>query len=91
MPIELAEKIGFIGKLFLNPWIVSAIIATFLAGVSWMLVVSKFDLSYAYPWTSLNFVLVLALGFFVFSEPFTTTKFIGTLLVIIGIVVISKG
>lgn len=84
------EKLLFICSLLLKPWVLSSIAATFLAGVSWMLTMTKFEISYAYPWTALNFVLILLLGVFVFNESFNVQKLIGTLIVFLGIVLIAR-
>jgi multidrug transporter EmrE-like cation transporter len=91
LPETFSGKLGFIANLFLNPWVLISILATFLAGVSWMLAMTKFEISYAYPWIALNFVLMMFFGWLFFSELITLTKAIGTLLVVIGIVVISRG
>jgi multidrug transporter EmrE-like cation transporter len=71
--------------------VLSSILATLLAGVSWMLTMSRFEISYAYPWIGLNFVLMLLFGVLLFGESISITKVIGTLLVIAGIFVIARG
>ena len=90
LPIDLMGKVKFVGLLFLNPWVVSSIVATLFAGISWMLAMSRFEISYAYPWVSLNFILMLLFGVLFFSETFNSAKFLGTLLVVAGIVVIAR-
>ena len=90
LPVDLMGKVHFIEQQFLNPWVLSSIIATFLSGLSWMMVMSRFEISYAYPWVSLNFVLMLLLGSIFFGESFTATKALGTLLIILGILVIVR-
>jgi multidrug transporter EmrE-like cation transporter len=79
-----------VANLLVNPGVLSGVAATFFAGVSWMLAMTKFEISYAYPWMSLNFILVLLLGVMLFNETFTTAKVFGTLLVIAGVVVIAR-
>jgi hypothetical protein len=41
LPSEFTGKMLFVGHLFLNPWVLSSIIATLLAGISWMLAMSR--------------------------------------------------
>lgn len=91
LPVDAPAKIGYIFNVLLNPWVLSGIFATFLAGVSWMLAMTKFEISYAYPFVSLNYILVLLAGFFLFNEALGATKLLGSALVIIGIIVIAKG
>jgi multidrug transporter EmrE-like cation transporter len=50
---------------------------------------TKFELSYAYPFTSLAFLLVLILSGAFFHEPITVPKLIGTALVMMGIAIAS--
>ena len=52
---------------------------------------TKFEISYAYPFVSLNYILVLLAGFFLFNESLTLTKIVGSLIVIVGVVLIAKG
>jgi drug/metabolite transporter (DMT)-like permease len=91
LPADLSDKFVYVVALLLNPWVVSGIVATFLAGVSWMLAMTKFEISYAYPFVSLNYILVLAAGFLLFQEAMSITKLAGSALVILGIIVIARG
>lgn len=90
LPVETVGKVQFIVQLFLNPWILSGILATLFAGISWMLAMTRFEISYAYPWVGLNFVLMLIFGVLIFHESFNMTKVIGTILVVAGIVIIAQ-
>jgi drug/metabolite transporter (DMT)-like permease len=71
--------------------VVTGIIATFLAGVSWMLAMTRFEISYAFPFVSLNYVLILIASIFIFNEPFTASKLLGSMFIITGILIIAKG
>jgi drug/metabolite transporter (DMT)-like permease len=91
LPQDFSGKVQFIGSLLLNPWVLSGVVATFLAGVSWMLAMSKFEVSYVFPYISLNYVLILFASFFIFNESLTIAKLIGTLVVVLGLIVIARG
>ncbi len=91
LPADGVGKSRFIIGLLLNPWVISGILATFCAGVSWMLAMTRFEISYAYPFISLNYILVIGASILFFNEAITLPKIAGTLLVIIGVIVISKG
>jgi multidrug transporter EmrE-like cation transporter len=80
----------FLSSLALNPWVLSCYAAAFLAAICWMAAMTKFDLSYAYPFTSISFILVLLLSAFLFQEAITAAKVIGLVLIIAGIVVASS-
>ncbi len=91
LPPVLSEKVIFLLQMFLNPWILSAFFSAFVASFCWMAAVSKFDLSFAYPFMSLSFVIVLILSGMVFQEPINLPKIIGMVLIVSGIVVGAQG
>lgn len=90
-PADPEGKLLFLAKLLLNPWVISALAAALLAAVSWMAAMTKLDLSHAYPFMSLAFILVLVLSALVFHEPVTLPKIAGLTLICAGIVVGSQG
>ncbi|MDH6098859.1 EamA family transporter [Anabaenopsis sp. FSS-46] len=90
-PPDNIAKLQYIIKLLLNPWVISSFTCAFLAAISWMAAMTKFDLSYAYPFMSLAFVLVLFLSAIFFKEPVTIPKSLGLGLIILGIIIGSKG
>jgi drug/metabolite transporter (DMT)-like permease len=75
----------------MNPWIVSALAAALLAALSWMAAMTKLDLSHAYPFTSLSFVLVALASAWLLNEPLTGPKIAGIALICLGIAVGSQG
>lgn len=91
MPLIVSEKIYFIAKLLIDPWVLSGFFSAFIASLFWMAAMTKFDLSYAYPFMSLSFVLVFVLSIVLFHEPVNLFKLIGIIMIICGIVVASKG
>lgn len=91
IPSDAPGKIRFIATMLVNPWVMTGIVSTFLSGVSWMLAMTRFEISYAYPFISLNYVIVFTASILLFNESLSAPKIIGTVLVMVGIVVISKG
>lgn len=87
LPDAWFEKFTFLLQLLLNPWIISGFLSAFLAALSWMAAMTKFDISYAYPFMSLSFVLVFVLSAFLFGEPISMQKVIGFSLIVLGIIV----
>lgn len=90
LPPGLIGKIAFIRTLLLNPWVLSGIAATFFASVSWMLALTKFQISYAYPFTSLVYLLVLLSGVVFFRDGINKGRVLGTAVVMAGVVIIAK-
>ena len=86
-PGGMFGKAAFVLKLLLNPWIISALIAAFLAAVCWIGAMTKLELSQAYPFMALNFILVTLLAGWLFHEPVTWPKLAGLVLIVLGLAV----
>jgi multidrug transporter EmrE-like cation transporter len=89
-PQLLNEQVLFLGKALLDPYIISSFGAAFLASLTWMAALTKFDLSYAYPFMSLAFLVVLIASFFLFQEPLTLHRILGTCLIMAGLLLASR-
>ena len=90
LPSGLINKSLFLLNLFLDPFIFSGFAAAFLAAVSWMAAMTKFEISFAYPFISLNFVFVFFFSTLILGEVFTIGKVIGLILIVIGLIVMVK-
>jgi multidrug transporter EmrE-like cation transporter len=90
LPAGGIDKLAFLLHLLLNPWVFSGFFSAFLASLAWMAAMTKFELSHAYPFMSLNFVLVLMAGGLLFNEAITPYKLAGLALIVVGIIVGSQ-
>ena len=50
LPDRLIEKVQFLLHVLLDPYIISGFVAAFIASFFWMAAMTKFDLSFAYPY-----------------------------------------
>lgn len=91
LPSGFLEKPKFLISLLFDPVIFSGFVAAFLASLAWMAAMTKFELSHAYPFMSLNFVVVLLLSGWLLSEAMTLQKALGVVLIVLGIVVAARG
>lgn len=89
-PADLGGKVAFVGQLIVNPWVISVFVAAFLAAASWMLAMTHFSLSDAYPVMALSFGLVLFASALWLGESLTWTKVAGVALIAAGLVVGSR-
>jgi len=62
-----------------------------LSMVFWLYVLSKMQLSKAYPMVSLGYVFTMFLGYFLLNESLSAFKLIGIMLIICGVIFISRG
>ena len=91
LPEGGVEKLRFLIGLLFDPLIFSGFVAAFVASLSWMAAMTRFELSHAYPFMALNFVLVLALSAWLLSEPLSPARLAGVALIVIGTVVGARG
>ncbi|MBB4131440.1 EamA family transporter [Xanthomonas sp. 3075] len=91
LPTETLAKLKFLVTLLFDPAIFSGFAAAFLASLAWMAAMTRFELSHAYPFMSLNFVIVVLLSGWLLSEPLTWQRLIGVGLIVAGTMVAARG
>lgn len=74
-----------------NLWIVGGMLLHVCALVVWLWALSRVDISFAYPFLALGYVLVGIMAWWWLGESMTLTRIGGMLIIIIGLVVLSKG
>jgi drug/metabolite transporter (DMT)-like permease len=87
LPDSVHGKAVYFLNMLVDPWVISVMVATFIAALAWMAALSRLELSRAYPFVSLSFVAVLVLSAVFFGEALTPAKVIGITLVISGLIV----
>lgn len=87
LPAGTAQRVQYVWRLLLNPWVISAFAAALLASVTWILAMTRLPLSQAYPLTALVFACVVFGGALVFAEPLTAGRIVGVVLIMLGLVV----
>lgn len=75
----------------LNPLVIFGLLLYFGSAAVWLFVLAKVEVSFAYPFVALGFVLTALLGRFIFNDAFSAAKIIGTLLIAAGVVVLARG
>ncbi len=91
IPEGILPKITTLFNVLFDPYVFSGLAATFVSGLYWMATMSKLEIGYAYPFTSLGFVLVVLLSHFLFGETLDVWRICGVLLIVAGITVASQG
>lgn len=73
-----------------SPWVFFGLATFVISMASHMFVLSKVDLSFAYPFLSLAYVLVAVLAWQLFGEELGTYKIAGIVFICIGTVLIAQ-
>ncbi len=73
-----------------NPWYVASVAALGLQAITWVLVLRRLPLSFAYPFMSLIFPLNLLAAHFLLHESVSAFNLAGTALILGGVVAIAR-
>ena len=90
LPESISGQYAKVIVLLLNPWVWCSIVLTLVSALSWMLVMNKVSLSFAFPFLSISYVLIFIYGRVFFDEPITPHKIVATILVIIAVIIMHK-
>ncbi|GBD07961.1 4-amino-4-deoxy-L-arabinose-phosphoundecaprenol flippase subunit ArnE [Candidatus Thermoflexus japonica] len=77
-------------QLATNPWVVVGMSLYLGGSLFWLTALSRLDLSLAYPFAGLNYVLILLASYFVFGEALNPTRIAGALLIALGVSLIAR-
>jgi multidrug transporter EmrE-like cation transporter len=90
LPSDPQGKFFFFLNVFKDPLMLSGLAAAFIASLFWIAAMTKFDLSYAYPFITagLTFITVI-LAVTLLGEPINLTKFLGSILMLSGVALIG--
>lgn len=83
-PMRLALTIGF------NPYIVGGLATFFVSMCSHMLVLSRVELSFAYPFLSLAYVMVAIYTYVFFNEDLNAYRITGIGCIVVGTILIAR-
>jgi drug/metabolite transporter (DMT)-like permease len=73
-----------------NPYVVIGLIVYVCGTIFWLAALSRVDLSYAYPFASLSYLVMLVASWLLFSEDITLARLLGTMVVGLGVLLISQ-
>jgi len=78
------------GTVATNWAVIAGLIVMVISMASHLVVLSRVEISYAYPFLGLSFVLVALYGYYFLDEAVTLWRSAGVLLIVAGVAVIAK-
>jgi multidrug transporter EmrE-like cation transporter len=85
-PKTLSSVLGLFG----NPVIILGFVCYGIASVLWIIVLSRLDLSFAYPVYAFMFALIPLAAFLVFKEQIPVGRWIGIFLIVMGVITVLR-
>ena len=84
------DAIRMVWSVGTSPGVIGGISLYVLSVFFWLWVLSKVDVSLAYPFVSLGFLLTMLFGWLVLGESLVPAKVIGTVLVCAGVALVAR-
>ena len=77
-------------KIITSPAVMVGLLLYSLGFLAWLSAMSRLGLSYVYPFTSVNYVLVLLMSWLIFNEPLSLLRWLGVAVIIFGVFLASR-
>ena len=90
IPLDLGRPVDLIRRVMGNTSVWGGLAIFVLSAGVWLVVLSRASLSFAYPFASLTYVLILVFDRFVLHEPIAGLRYGGVALIIAGLLLISR-
>ncbi|HEV7306529.1 transporter [Ensifer sp.] len=91
-PISMTAETAIVRlfQIVFNPWVFAGLATFVISMASHLYVLSKVELSFAYPFLSLAYVAVAVFAYFVFREDLNAWRIAGIALICAGTVLIAQ-
>ena len=81
---------GLVAQIIFSPFVAGGLTLYVLSAVVWLIVLSRVDLSFAYPFAGLGYVMVVLLSRLFLKEDVNLFRWMGVILICSGVIFISK-
>lgn len=88
--LNVAQPVATAVAAAFNPYVVFALTCYVVSIVGWMGVLSKTEVSVAYPFLSIGYILAAFMGWYFLSETITVMRIAGIALICAGLYCISR-
>jgi len=84
------KKISSWVDLFTNSYFLLSILFFVFGAVTWVITLTKLDLSLAYPAVSISYIIVAIASYYLFHEAITLNRLLGIGIIILGVIIMFK-
>jgi drug/metabolite transporter (DMT)-like permease len=88
--LSLNQLPSVLWQMVTNPNVFFGLVIYLAGTIFWLAALSRVDLSFAYPFASFNYVMMLVAFWMMFDEKITVSRLLGTFVIGIGVVLISR-
>ena len=76
--------------IVLQPEVIAGLLIYVLGSVCWMIAVAQREISFLYPLSSINYVLVVIISWVMFSEAISWQRGCGVTMIVLGMVLMNR-
>ena len=73
-----------------TPQIILGLLCFGVSLILWIVILSRTDVSYAYPFVALGICLTILAGWFFFNESLSMLRIIGVVIVVAGVITVAN-
>lgn len=88
--LNLNQLFPILWRMVTNPAVFFGLALYFIGTIFWLAALSRVDLSYAYPFASLSYVVMLIASWMMFDEKITLARIIGSVVICVGVFLIYR-
>jgi len=90
MPVDSAGWFSVSYSVLTNGFVILGLASYGMSMMVWLYVLSKVDVSRAYPFVGLGFIGTMVFAHYFLNEAITIPKIVGTLLIVVGVILLAK-
>jgi len=77
-------------RVVTTPLVIVGLACYGMGAIAWLIVLSRMDLSFAYPFLALNFVLITLASRFILGETVPSLRWLGVLVICFGVIIVAR-
>jgi drug/metabolite transporter (DMT)-like permease len=90
LTISASQIFDILWRIGTNPYVVIGLFIYVCGTVFWLAALSRVDLSFAYPFASLSYIVMIVGGWQLFGERVDAWRVFGSLAIMAGVLLISR-
>lgn len=88
--LHLAEIVPLVWKMGTNIFVIVGLSLYVIGTFFWLILLSRLDLSFLYPFGALQYFFVFAISYFILGEDLRLGRIVGVAIILLGIYIVSK-
>jgi multidrug transporter EmrE-like cation transporter len=88
--LDLSHLLNTLWRMATNPYVFIGLAIYVTGTVFWLSALSRVNLSFAYPFASLSYVIMLIASWLILDEKISAMRLLGTIVIGLGVFLISR-